>query len=270
MQYMAVKRAGAASSAIAFALSIVLCLSMAGSAKCEYQALNGADPSQIKAGDLVCFGRYPQSLLGTDMPLAGTENIDWVKANDVRNSDALTYYAIEPIVWRVLENSGDELFLVSEKIIDCMPYNDTLPSVAWKDCTIRKWLNDAAESGSFINRAFGESENAVICASPEIGGGDMADPIFCLSFNEIDKYFADDADRVCYNTDYSAAIHSLHADYWWLRTPPGGADGYAAYVSDFGKAYTGGHHPFYIVGVRPALRVDLSSAGEVLQKPATP
>lgn len=217
------------------------------------------DLSQIKAGDFVCFGHYPQSSLGTDAPPAGIENTDWVAAEDVRNKNVLTYYAIEPIVWRVLENSGGELLLLSQSILDCKPYNDTLPSVAWKDCTIRKWLNDRENDESFISRAFDVGERAAM----RLSNNEVDDLLFFLSFDEADRYFADDEDRIAYNSAYSASVHSLHADYWWIRTPPGGLAGYAAYISDFGKAYSGGHHVFYIVGVRPAFRLNLSLAAFV-------
>lgn len=219
----------------------------------------GIEPSQIKAGDFVCFGRYPKSSLGTAIPSTGTENIDWVKINDAQNNDTPTYYAVEPIVWRVLENSGGELFLLSENVIDSMPYNTTLPSVAWENCSIRKWLNDTAEIGSFINKAFNIDEKALINATAKTGDG-ITDQIFFLSLDEADRYFADDAERISHSTSYSASVYYFNADHWWLRTPPGGLAGYAAYVSNFGKIYSGGHHAFYVVGVRPALKINLSGA----------
>lgn len=222
------------------------------------------DPPQIKAGDFVYFGRYPQSELGTAVPPAGAEKTDWVKANDVQNEDMLTYYAVEPIVWRVLEADDGLLFLLSENILDCRPYNTLLPCVDWKDCTIRKWLNDTTAGDSFMRAAFRADERAAICQtdnSPdnETDGGGVMDQIFFLSFDEADRYFAENADRIATNTSYSAAACSLHAEYWWIRTPPGGLTGYAAYVSDYGKAYTGGHHVFYTLGVRPALRLDMTA-----------
>lgn len=256
-------------SAVLLAVALLAVALFFGAVKGIPKRAAGIDPSQIKAGDFVCFGRYPQSTLGTSAPSAGTDNVDWVKANDVKNNNVLTYYVIEPIVWRVLENSGDELFLLSENIVDCIPYNTSLPSVAWENCTIRKWLNDIKESDSFINKAFNTAEKTAINFTATTGdnnsgystegGNDITDQIFFLSFDDANIYFADDADRIAYNTSYSASIYFFHADYWWLRTPPGGLAGYAAYVSDYGKVYSGGHHVFYIVGVRPALKLNLSS-----------
>jgi hypothetical protein len=48
-----------------------------------------------KVGDVITFGTYPQTSGGTDRT---------------------------PIKWRVLENSGGELFVLSESILDCKRY----------------------------------------------------------------------------------------------------------------------------------------------------
>ena len=59
----------------------------------------------------------------------------------------------EPIEWRVLKVNGDLALVISEKILDCRPYNETRTAVTWETSSIRKWLN-----GTFLNAAFTEAE----------------------------------------------------------------------------------------------------------------
>lgn len=210
------------------------------------------------SGEFVCLGRYPQRALGTEKP-PGAKHTGWESAPDAYAGGENAYYAVEPLVWRVLEVREGTMLLLSEYILDVRPYQDPLPSVDWANCTLRGWLNGAAEDGGFLARAFSGAERERM--RPAATGGAAGDPVFCLSPEQADLYFPVEGDRAAHNTDYSAARTKLHADYWWLRTPPGGEAGFAAYIDDRGMFFPGTHHVFFALGVRPATWVRLPEEG---------
>lgn len=118
-----------------------------------------------KPGDIITFGTYPQSSDGADR---------------------------SPILWRVLQKSGRELFILSEYILDCRRYHgesvetkwrDSV-DITWHDCDLRKWLND-----EFYNTAFNATEKEFIktthCSDNGDGSPDTEDKVFLLSVTEI-------------------------------------------------------------------------------------
>ena len=118
-----------------------------------------------KPGEIIIFGAYPQTADGTD---------------------------VTPIKWRVLQNSGSELFLLSEYILDCKRYHGKTVDIKWRDCVditwhdcdLRQWLND-----EFYNTAFTATEKEFIkttyCTDKVEGSPDTEDKVFLLSVNEI-------------------------------------------------------------------------------------
>ena len=118
-----------------------------------------------KPGSIITFGIYPQTAGGADKT---------------------------PIKWRVLKNSGGELFILSEDILDCRRYHGESADITWydcvditwRDCDLRKWLND-----KFYNTAFNAAEKKFIktarCADDGEGSPDTNDKVFLLSVAEI-------------------------------------------------------------------------------------
>ena len=118
-----------------------------------------------KPGEIITFGIYPQTADGAD---------------------------VTPIKWRVLQNSGSELFILSEYILDCKRYHGKSVDITWRDCVditwsdcdLRKWLND-----EFYNIAFTATEKEFIktthCTDNGEGSPDTEDKVFLLSVNEI-------------------------------------------------------------------------------------
>lgn len=110
-------------------------------------------------GEIIPFGTYPQTADGTDKT---------------------------PIQWRVLQNSGRELFLLSEYILDCKRYHNTYTAITWRDCDLRQWLNDV-----FYQAAFTDAEKALIkttrCTDNGEGSPDTDDRVFLLSIAEINR-----------------------------------------------------------------------------------
>ena len=121
-----------------------------------------------KPGDIITFGTYPQSSDGADR---------------------------SPILWRVPQNSGRELFLLSEYILDCrryhgesvdMKWRDSV-DITWHDCDLRKWLNN-----EFYNTAFNATEKEFIktthCADNGEVSPDTEDKVFCLALRRSRSY----------------------------------------------------------------------------------
>lgn len=111
------------------------------------------------------------------------------------------YFKYEPIKWRVLEVSENDVFLLSDIALDNRQYNTTQEGITWEKSTIRSWLNsyssefnndriDYTENG-FINSAFTDEEKNAIYDSNIInddnekngtdGGNNTTDKIFLLS-----------------------------------------------------------------------------------------
>lgn len=193
--------------------------------------------AKANPGDTVFFGEYEQD-------------------KDISNGK-------EDIAWLVLAKENNKIFVISEKALDCQPYNiEPNVNVTWETCTLRKWLNT-----DFINSTFSSDEKAKIPTvtvsadkNPKYGtdpGNATQDQVFLLSITEANKYFDYDNIRTCRLTDYAAAKTST-GWYWWLRSP-GDYHGLAAYVNFDGSVSNGG----YIVSdsntaVRPAMWISIS------------
>ncbi|GMX64820.1 hypothetical protein Elgi_40890 [Paenibacillus elgii] len=108
-------------------------------------------------GEIITFGTYPQMADGGDRT---------------------------PIKWRVLRNSGRELFILSEYILDCRRYHGECVDITWRDCDLRKWLNN-----EFYNTAFHAAEKRFIKTTCRTDNGegspDTEDKVFLLSVTEI-------------------------------------------------------------------------------------
>lgn len=257
--------------------------------------------------EYISFGSYPQTEI-TDGDLieaiesaieTATENVDtgtsvWV--NDTRYSRLMidnqpSYYKWEPIQWKVLENDGKTLFVVSDKVLDCRQYNETKQDVTWENSTLRSWLNgydgsqnienkDFSNQG-FLQTAFSGEEQAVILQSTldnqnssqyqTPAGNNTADSVFLLSLSETanenygfsDNIQASTADRQAAASDYAYAmgVEKTTASGmeekcdWWLRSP--GMCSYdGAYVNFSGYPNQVGLGVDYEgLGVRPALYI---------------
>ena len=191
----------------------------------------------VQVGGKVQFGQYPQGANGE----------------------------IQPLVWRVLAVENGRALLITDKLIDCVKYNEKLVDVTWETCTLRKWMNT-----DFISKAFSSSQQAQIATvsnqnpnNPEYGtkgGNATQDRIFALSIDEAKKYFSSDSDREAYTTDYAhkkGYDQKDRSEYWWLRSPGDSSD-YAALVRNYGNIYQYGRYVGSLeVAVRPAFWLNL-------------
>ncbi len=191
----------------------------------------------VRAGDTLLFGRYPQDAAGKE----------------------------QPIEWRVLAVEAGRALLISEYALDCKPYNAKKEKIGWAEATLRIWLNR-----EFYNQAFNEEEkrrivHAAVRIDPESEFDTVttaSDDVFLLSREEAEKYFADDAARVCAPTRFAAGhgavqyqMHSAHGVgtcWWWLRSR--GDDGCSAASVYGGGSADGSNEVDHIfLGVRPAI-----------------
>ena len=189
-----------------------------------------------------------------------------VKSEDATDSNK------EPVKWRVLANGGN-LFVVSDKNLDCVEYNSSAETVTWEECTLRKWLNS-----KFIDKAFSAQEQGAVLESLVVNedgakgseaGPDTYDKVYLLSIYEVidpDLGFPTDwkdkgGTRVALNTEYTkskrAMTNSDMSGAWWLRTPGDAKN--AANVFNAGNVFVrGGNVNNFIFAVRPAMNIDAS------------
>ena len=201
-----------------------------------------------------------------------------------------------PIKWRVLSVEGDDVFLLADKNLDVQRYNDTDTDVTWETCTMRSWLNgyraemnkDGKDysNNNFLNNAFSLDEqsaikptNVVNNDNPEYGtegGNDTSDKVYLLSIDEVTNleygfdssrdYYAEN--RTALNTIFvkwrgawtSQSEEYEGNGYWWLRSP--GYNSNLASSVDFSGLddMFGRSVDDFLIVVRPALHLNLSSA----------
>ena len=166
----------------------------------------------------------------------------------------------------VLDNDGKTALVVSKYGLDCKKFHHKRTSISWRDCDLRKWLN-----GEFLNRAFSSEERKQIAESAintadnleygTKGCGETHDKVFCLSIEEVNKYFVSKDARKCQPTSYAveqgAYTFSDGCCSFWLRSP-GKYASHAADVNGRGAVNDDGYD--VRIGddaVRPALRIKL-------------
>ena len=189
-----------------------------------------------------------------------------VKSEDATDSNK------EPVKWRVLSNN-DNLFVVSDKNLDCVEYNTSAETVTWENCSLRKWLNS-----KFLDKAFTAQEQGAVLESLVVNedgakgseaGADTYDKVYLLSIYEVidpDLGFPTDwkakgGTRVALNTEYTKSKRALTnpdmSGAWWLRTPGDAKN--AANVFNAGNVFVrGGNVNNFIFAVRPAMNIDTS------------
>ncbi len=181
-----------------------------------------------EVGDVLEFGSYEQD-------------------NDTSNGQ-------EPIEWIVLQKEEDKVLLLSKKCLDCKPYNKELKKVAWKGCTLRKWLNR-----KFLNTAFSEDEEKYIVLSEVAyvnskGMAQVEDRIFLLNEGQVGLYKKkSQAEATEYAVAKGAYVSaSTGGSTWWVRSPSG------KFTTSFGQVGSSSR-PLNdeTIGVRPAMWVSL-------------
>lgn len=181
----------------------------------------------------------------------------------------------EKIEWLVLTKKDSKVLLISDKALDCRPYNTSYVDITWETCSLREWLN-----GAFLNAAFSAEEQAMIAdtsvsasKNPKYStapGNATTDKVFLLSINEANRYFDSDEASQCVPTAYATTNGAWRRSdtytaggfatcLWWLRSP-GGNQNRGAVIDDAGTVSCYGYGVNYERGgVRPALWINLDS-----------
>ncbi|MCJ8014020.1 DUF6273 domain-containing protein [Paenibacillus sp. KQZ6P-2] len=214
----------------------------------------------LKPGEFITFGTYPQSVDSKELP----------------------------IKWRVLQNSGSELFVLSEYVLDCKRYHGKSADLKWRDCTeitwhdcdLREWLND-----EFYNAAFSDPEKRLIktthCTDNGEGCPDTEDKVLLLSVAEIkdlSEIHGKDLRRAV-GTDFAKTKkpdgcslyvydktnkdnyiirdgEEVGCSWWWLRTQ-GNKPSRTFFVGPGCSIRSYGNNSIDGYGVRPALYMNL-------------
>ncbi len=193
--------------------------------------------ANCRAGDHITFGSYPQKKGGRP----------------------------EPIEWLVLNVHEGKAIIVSAFGLDVIPYNEVRSNVAWKDSTLRQWLNV-----EFYRLAFSENERLFISSSHlrnhlDIRGEDTDDRVFLPSLIEAEKLLRKPEIRRTMPTKYAVAngakVESYHGTSMaWLRSP-GKTEGTGTFIDYDGSINEGGINVANIKAViRPMMLITLKPA----------
>ena len=185
-------------------------------------------------------------------------------------------YNGKDISWRVLNVSGNDAFLLSEKNITTRAYNEVSAVTTWKECTLRSWLNK-----DFYDESFNQTEKEMIKSTNVVnndnklcntsGGSDTVDKVFLLSIDDAiqNSYGFSDLYSVC-SDSRNVKVSVGEVDWWWLRSP-GEFSNWAVHIQNnkplFNYANGIGTPVNYVGGIRPCLHIDLSSSGWKMGSP---
>ena len=231
--------------------------------------------------EYIWFGQYQQTCLvgvtsDSDPALAGlVEGVDYIK--EARNPGIDEYYKIEPIRWRILEQSGNQYTLISEAILDARVFANVATGAAtrWAGSDIRAWLNSTGtySSGGFYSKAFSADEMILIDDSVLADVG-TTDKVYLLDYaTAIDtNYFADSLDLFpeYKNNTYGQLKMNIiyfgtsYYGYWWLRTFTADISGFSTYLYPMAVNRDADNQSIISgnlqgVGMRPMLTITLGS-----------
>lgn len=203
----------------------------------KYEECKAAAPYDFtNIGDIITFGTYEQ--------------------------DGYSINGREPLTWRVLDKQDGKLLIITEKALDKRPYF----AIHWSQCYISAYVEtsvmpglSAEEKDMLVKTMVPADTNPYFPDADQ--GSDVENLFFLLSITEVQKYFGDEADRICYATAYAKsaglATDSEGRCNWWLRTACDNWEGGAtiAYVRDSGQLHMNTHQSRF--GLRPACWIQL-------------
>lgn len=156
-------------------------------------------------GDAVVNGKKYRRMTWEMKTVTGTMNEETRGAWDPISDNGYRYFQYEPIKWKILNNDGKKLFLLSDIALDQQQMHDyTVFDGSWETYYLRKWLNyDGTDlhlphpykSKGFMGFAFNKAEQSRILTTRVVQdtnyrfntvcGKDTEDKIFLLSCSEI-------------------------------------------------------------------------------------
>lgn len=198
------------------------------------------------------------------------EKIETSLKSTIWDTVELGSYKGTPIVWRVIQVKGNEVFLLADRSLEEKKYNEDSASVTWENCTLREWLNE-----EFYQKSFDREEKEGIVKKSYLnkdhpwygtdGGNDALDYVTILSMEDMvrkeygfpTEYECSDWGRTAWTIDAETSGYD-NSSWYWLRTP-GYTGGYAVIMHTDGfVGGIGNYVNYYGGGVRPAMHFDLS------------
>ena len=172
------------------------------------------------------------------------------------------------IEWIVLDITEEKVLLIAKEGVDCYKYHKNPTHVSWKNCDLRKWLNNG-----FLHSSFTKHEIDRLCltqvSSTETNNDNtvvdfVEDHIYVLNIDEVNSYLVNKKDRKTRGS-LQAKMNGCYiiskegTCCWWLRSPGSNANR-AAIVRDDGTISTTGYDVNNDgVAVRPVLWIKRES-----------
>jgi len=135
------------------------------------------------------------------------------------------WFKYEKIQWKVIKEDDNVQFLLSDKVLDSQPINNTvndykgIPSNDYSNSYIRYWLNK-----KFYNWAFSVSDKkTIIDNTNSIDNTNISkikDNVFLIDKNDVEKYLGYINNRLSKPTDYAMyqGVYGIDSSDWFLRT----------------------------------------------------
>ncbi|MBR3382583.1 MAG: hypothetical protein IKG85_06045 [Clostridia bacterium] len=205
--------------------------------------------SEAEHGSIVEFGHYEQ--------------------------DGETADGAEPISWVVLDKRDGQLLLLSEKVLDAVPYNETECDITWAECSLRRWVN-----GEFLSAAFTGEERLLIITKKHLnennsvsgakGGASTVDTVFIPSLEDLLSAARLKRGFSIYDLSAAPTVYARSrglegspyggSSCWWTRTPGSGQS--TVMYADMGGSLLHSSRPDRTnYGVRPMIWVFAGDAG---------
>lgn len=182
----------------------------------------------------------------------------------------------EPVKWRILNNDGNSILLLSDEILGVHAYDSRINVIpTWEDSAVREWLRDA-----LLPEMFMEEEQALLCENlvtdkvPGIfsdikDGNDTVDEIFLPSLEDMQNAqygFPANGDSKAraakyVNEDYQMN-NTANDNSYWLRTRNSAPYGQLIpyHVTAKGDCIAGGiQYDTWNLGIRPMIRLDVEN-----------
>lgn len=205
-----------------------------------FQKLESASEWDNK-NEIVIDGKKYRRIQKADAVHVGTDTSTMGKIDgyyDWEDDVNWHYFRYDPVKWRVLDISNNEVFLMADIALDTQTYNDNFVNVTWENSGIRSWLNGYGSNDNqeekdyseqnFIDSCFNESEKNAICTTNVVnnnninyntnGGNNTEDKVFLLSEEELynsdksgiygfaNSYGTNDEARECKSSTYAKAM----------------------------------------------------------------
>ena len=159
---------------------------------------------------------------------------------------------LEPIKWRIINKTSDEMLLVSENILEKKEHhNRSSEEDTWRNSLIRTWLSDDFSKKAFSSTQLGN----IIIKNTDSERSEIKDKIYLLSDKEAE--YMPKNDRHATSTKY-AVRNGQFDNAWWLRSKVLSSVYYIYVNSSSDLLFLKPSTTQY--GVRPAISIDIKDS----------